>query len=91
MSENPRDTQFKGFASLILGEMLQASKTYSGLIDSESSTWQEAMQQIIARRAYDLIEHTICSENPIAHQCMSEDEIVASIPDLTEWPKEQEA
>jgi hypothetical protein len=89
MSENPRDTQFKGFAEKVLGEMLHASKTYSGLIDSESGAWQEAMQQIIARHAYDLVCHCFEQMNPIAPQaCSTTEEMLEGIPDLTEWPDE---
>lgn len=86
MSQNPRDSQFTQFASLVLSEMLEASKKYSGLIDSESGDWQEAMQRILARRAYDLVSHTVSSQNPIAYQLMDDDEIVATIPDMDGLP-----
>lgn len=47
MSNNPRDTQFQGFAKALMSELL----TY--FCDFED------MKKTIARRAYDLVEHTI--------------------------------
>lgn len=75
MSEN-RDTQFRGFAELVMRELL-ASYGYNEAGD------------IIARRAYDLVCHCFEQMNPIAPQaCSTTEEMLEGIPDLTEWPKE---
>lgn len=76
MSDNPRDTQFQGFAKALMSELL----TYFGDF--------EDMKKTIARRAYDLAEHTL-DHAPVrewALPCQGSD-----IPDLTELPKEQES
>lgn len=89
MSENPRDTQFKGFAKALMHEMV-ALNGY-GCIDISGHWTDEDIQEYvdaIARRAYDLVVHTIYSVPPLAYECREDDEIVASIPDFTAWAEE---
>jgi hypothetical protein len=55
MSNNPRDTQFAGFAKALLAEVLAADGV---VIEPDNPNWPEE-QLIIARRAYDLVAHAI--------------------------------
>lgn len=74
-----RDTQFQGFAKLLMSELL----THFGDF--------EDMERIIARRAYDLVEHTIEHMRPYIYgEQVAGQECVSDVPDLTEWAKEQE-
>jgi len=72
-----RETQFQGFAKALMSELL----TYFGDF--------EDMEKIIAHRAYDLVEHT-CESISNSQVALYPDEMIRSIPDLTELPKEQE-
>jgi hypothetical protein len=69
--KNARDTQFQGFAKLVMSELL----VYFGDFDD--------MERIIARRAYDLVAHTLDHAPVTEYECKAKD-----IPDLAEWPKE---
>jgi hypothetical protein len=71
MSTDPRYTQFQGFAKALLNEL--TGYEYS------------ACEQIIARRAYDLVRHTVLSLSARHFQCLQDREIVASVPDMTAW------
>lgn len=102
MSENARDTQFAGFAALLAGEIDEqfgavlhwAEKR--GTVDQAeiarelSSRWVT----LIARRAYDLANHTLASALDITDgwscptDMMCEDDFVQRIPDLTTWPED---
>lgn len=76
-----RDTQFQGFAKLLTDELVQ--QTPLGISDE--------VEKIIARRAYDLVEHTLEHAETIAFDRLSIDEHVERlIPDMTKLPKEQE-
>ena len=86
MSSNPRDTQFTGFADLLLKEMLNQRE--GRWIDFNEDDKEYAV--IVAQRAYDLVEHAILSMSPIAFQSYEYDEIIHSIPDMTEWPEREE-
>lgn len=76
MSE--RDTHFLGFAKLLADEL----KVTGGYPISE-------VKQLIARRAYDLVAHTIENTEHIDLDRLSTEEHVPRIPDLTAWPREQ--
>lgn len=79
MTNLNRDTQFQGFAKALMEELL----TYFGDF--------EDMEQIIARRAYDLVAHTLDHVEAVAFDRLSIGEHVESfIPDLPELPEEQE-
>jgi hypothetical protein len=71
-----RDIHFQGFAKLLWDELLNANKhgyidVSDDLMDEE---WNDKYQQIIAQRAYDLMEHIMLYAP------------AAPVPDLTEWP-----
>ena len=92
---NPRDTQFQGWAKLLLDELL--GDWEFGYIDvSRRREPQECaeMETIMARRAYDLVEHVIGNIVPDdlleRTDKKSIAEVACSIPDMTQWPKEQE-
>ena len=88
MSEENRDTQFLGFAKLLLLDLNSAStRTY------------ESYKLTIARRAYDLVAYILKNADPIdldtsGEYCPMNDEEaarrIAHLPDLTKWPKEQQ-
>lgn len=72
-AENPRDTQFIGFAKLLMKDLDAVSTTTYASLDKA----REAYELAIARRAYDLVGHTLDSVI---------DTYTPSIPDMTEWP-----
>ena len=76
-----RDTQFQGFAKLLLKNMEEVScTTYASMEDAI-----RAHELLIAQRAYDLACHvwneTIGGGNP--------ENAISSVPDMTEWPKRE--
>ncbi len=90
MSKNPRDTQFHDFAGLLLEEMLEQRKGDWINFNADDTEAFDEYSAIIARRAYDLVEHAISTMNPIAFQCSKDDdEIIHAVPDLSAWPKEE--
>jgi hypothetical protein len=83
MQELPaRDTQFAGFAALVVEDL----RLHGGfpMRPVNRSEVRPLIERIIARRAYDLVIHTLSHEcdNNIEH-CPIEE-----IPDLTRWPDE---
>lgn len=92
MDNNQRNTQFKGFAKALIKELdAVMTITYASLDKA-----REAYELAIARRAYDLVAHTVGYSLEYLHECGREmpggmkTRIVPSIPDLTELPKDQE-
>lgn len=92
-----RDTQFAGFARALLDEIESVSADYSpppGRYITGSPKWEEVVRGIIARRAYDLVEHTLdaCdqleSDAGLESHGFTSDYLLSSIPDLTTWPEE---
>jgi hypothetical protein len=73
-----KDTQFAGFAELLLEELLNKR---DGMIDT-SDWWKEQAKVTIARRVYDLACHVSTQTLLIAHGDMSK------IPDMTTWTEE---
>lgn len=80
----PRDTQFVGFAKLLVEELLQAdtSEIHTGDDGTLSRTWET----LIARRAYDLVTHAVLSIGPADLDRLTTDECVQSVPDLAKLP-----
>lgn len=76
-NENPRDTQFQGFAKLLSDELYPEFRTLdyavmmSGTIarvearDREIKQAEENIHDLIARRAYDLVAHILKNADPI--------------------------
>jgi hypothetical protein len=92
VSDNLRDTQFSGFATLLLDELVE--DMLGGVPIMIGSYAYDDMKEIIARRAYDLVEHSI----RYVAMLMANDSEVMFIPrqdgadfvsDMTEWPKEE--
>ena len=85
-----RDEQFQGFAKALLEEMVESGDVY---IDAYNEHWRASWEEILARRAYDLAEsaaqHALLSlrseDSGFATQ-----EIIETIPDMPELPKEQD-
>lgn len=84
--KNARDTQFQGFAKALFVEIAS---------EMAKTTSPEAIQQFIARRAYDLVAHTVGYSLEYLHECGKEisgsmnSRITPSIPDITELPKKE--
>jgi hypothetical protein len=74
-TDNPRDTQFQGFAKLVMSELL----TYFGDF--------EDMERIITQRAYDLVQHVLFDHKEIQWQPL-ESISMEEITDMTELPKD---
>lgn len=81
---SPRDTQFAGFAKLLMQELIQADtgNIHTGDDGALSRTWEA----LIARRAYDLVTHTVLSLGPANLDVLTADECVQRVPDLAELP-----
>jgi len=74
---NPRDMQFAHFARMLCADLIRADPSY----------WQ----QLIARRAYDLVWHVLSRVEPdaLAYQPLAN--VMCVVPDVDAWPDEGEA
>lgn len=80
MSSNPRDTQFTGFA-----ELLVDSLPWKDLwIEAEAEGWEERWKTVAAQCLYDFACHVSMHTILSAHGDMNK------IPDMTEWPEREE-
>jgi len=84
MSE--RDTQFLGFAKLLLDEIMSNNEVW---YDTSDEHFREDWQRLIAQRAYDFLVSSHYHTAMLATWEESK-ERVALVPDMTAWP-EQEA
>jgi hypothetical protein len=90
---NERDTQFKGFATLLRQDIFKQLQWLDfGFTPKQQESIDRAIEKLIARRAYDLVKHAIESctlqeENVGAR--MNEDYLLSNIPDMTEWPEDE--
>ncbi len=82
---NERDTHFVGFAKLLREELMNTSTIY--IQDWEESRLAE-FEQVIARRAYDLVLISIKEASANDLEYVSAQEKMQYIPDMTEWPEE---
>lgn len=87
MSEQERETHFARFADRLMDELL--SLCDYELVETASDRWRKEAEPIIARRAYDLVAHTIENTAHIDLDRLSTEEHVLRIPDLAELPKEE--
>lgn len=90
---NDRDTQFQGFAHALWMELLYAcdSKIVGNSLVKVPPT-KEVAESIIARYAYDLVDHVVkLVPSMIAAfpDAQSTDEITPHIPDMTTFPEAQ--
>ncbi len=91
MSE--RDTHFRGWAKRVQQELdmvlqKQVGFIYSGVTLYNGDEIHRLLEQVLARRAYDLVSHTILNIDPYHLDALPSEEIPARIPDMTEWPVE---
>lgn len=92
MSENPRDTQFAGFAALVLKEIDDAIGRQTkealehGLSGKDEKRFANELGVIIARRAYDLALHVVNETIGIGNTAK---DFVSSISDPAELPTEE--
>jgi|SRR6266567_6006141 len=78
---NERDTHFAGFAQLLAQEIVEIDDLF---IETTSPDITAEIAQHIARRAYDLMIHTLY------HSRYDREVPSVSIPDMTAWPEENE-
>jgi len=80
---NERDTHFTGFAKLLYDELenLRYRRPFT------PDEYVREVQTIIARRAYDLVFHTLMEVDPAWLDMLDTSEWTGRIPDMTEWPK----
>lgn len=83
-----RSTHFGTFAKLLLDE-LHAFAFQAFVMHREIEELEIQKEQIIARRAYDLVQHTVLSIGPADLDRLTTDECVQSVPDLAELPVEK--
>lgn len=89
----PRDTQFAGFAKVVVGEIRNTFTEEGIYIEETWSNSDATMEQIIARRAYDLVAYTM---RIMPHLIQAKpnietvEEALHYIPDLTVLPREAE-
>ncbi len=86
MRENERDTHFAGFAKLLWDEFEDLGHRLPPDFNFTPENWAWEVQQLVARRVYDLVMHTLF------HSIDSFDpnydyELLEGIPDLTTWPE----
>lgn len=81
---NARDTQFQGFAKLLMRDLDAVNTTTYASLDKA----KEAYELVIARRLYDFAKHAFYELD--IYRSGSLDRAVQCIPDLNKWPKEEE-
>lgn len=92
---NPRDTQFAGFAKLLLEDMMATNAM--DIVDAERflrACDREELLRLFARHAYVFACHTISSQSQGLDLLCNHDpewirERVELVPDMFEWPKEE--
>lgn len=89
MSENPRDTQFQGFAELVTQEIMRSDAADKVDVDR---FWDEEniaeVEQIVARWGFDLVNHAMQKLIPYDYETNLTQDLVYLIPDLETLPKE---
>jgi hypothetical protein len=85
-----RETQFQNFSKLLWDEIMEMTLNGYGKIDF--GTDPKGYEQLIARRAYDLVEHAFNSTDSDDCSGMTFRALIelGKIPDMTELPKGQE-
>ena len=85
MSDNTRDTQFQGFAKLVWEEI---ANKFGEWWETDAAFTSDQSRDIIARRAYDLVKHTIENTAHIDLDRELPEDHALLIPDMTELTKE---
>jgi len=90
-----RDTQFAGFAKLLLEDLLEVEEHFKHACKCpHNEEYQAERRKVIAQCAYDLVNHTLWHTTPAAgstikkYRGMTIEQIAQAVPDLTEWPKQ---
>lgn len=102
-NNNPRDTQFAGFARLLLEDLkpdlamlfTELSMNYPSRKEAGIQEAETIIKQHIAQRAYDLVTHVIETADYRGIDGWIKGvniplfhKVVQSIPDMTAWPEE---
>jgi len=94
MNNNPRDTQFSGFAALLASDIRDSIRQLYADFGLEPDSLIDLnihkIEPIIALRAYDLVYHAVEDLRGCDLACDSIEGSVNDISDLTTFPKEQE-
>jgi hypothetical protein len=90
MSTEERDTHFKNAARLLYQRLSDLNGGYETIISEDLNEQEQQEQlQIIAQFAYDLALHVLRRGEDYNHNFgLDKRALLASIPDLTEWPPE---
>jgi len=88
-----RDTRFAGFALLLLEEINNATSYSARAEITGEQEFREKVGLLIARRAYDLVCHTVGYGMEYLDECGKDisgsmgTRVLASIPDMRQWPE----
>lgn len=90
---NSRDEQFQGFAKLLLDELL-GEANYAEINGYDERGIAET-QELIARRAYDLVAHSVEFVNKmdmllLQAGMLSGRQVASHIPDMIEFPEDNQ-
>lgn len=89
MSNNARNEQFAGFAFRLLQELLNQG-AYVAISEWATSGDRFKSEQLIARRAYDLVYHALdIAETEHRYGSPTIEEVLRNVPDMAELPEEQ--
>ncbi len=80
-----RDTKFQCFANSLWEELC---RNFGSWYEFDNDNTHNESRDIIARRAYDLLEHAIGEIDTRDLDSLDMHEFIARIPDMTELPKE---
>lgn len=73
-----RDTQFEGFAARLLQDLLDQG-AYVAISEWATGGDSAKSEQLIAQRAYDLVQHSVSETTGSAD--------ISHVPDMTTWPE----
>ena len=90
MSTLDRDEHFRGFAKLLFDDVAAMFMKWVVATRWEREEPAHDIQLYLARRAYDLVHHTLLHVEHINLDSLSYEEHVTRIPDMTELPEEQQ-
>lgn len=91
-TENPRQTQFQGFAKALFDQLYDQFNNLhyqeDDGRDKEAEQTREGILETIAEAGYDLAAHTIDQITLTTRELYTDRELLELIPDLTELPKD---
>lgn len=89
MSNPERDTKFQGFAKLLMDELGDQGFVFDGADDANREEHLEQIKLLIARRAYDFMEHVIGYLSSYEYDvAICDQDLIDCIPDMTMFHKD---